>query len=275
MLNIIKSDLFKIFKGKALYGVLLALLGLVFIIAGVITYTQSESYREKVNSGEEQFIEMESSDESDHLQNGGEFLTMMSEHLGVAFLFLILPFIMAVFGVDYSTGTYRNLLSYHSRRGTIYLAKMITSAILTLVMLICFVVFSVIAGGIMLGFGGFTGAVLMGVAKALLLMLPVMLAMIGVGYCVMTFTKKTSATIAVYLIGITVSGLAVQLPMVLFPKAEWISQLDLTSSIGTLAQYGIRAEGEIMVPLVFSAILIAGTYILGVVRYKTTDFDFN
>lgn len=278
MLNIVRSDLFKIRKGKALYGVLLGTLVLLILVAGVWRYFQSSSYKENVAAQQQDQevsgIELEGVEEL-LPSNGGEFLTMMHEEMGMVLLFFLLPFIIAVFGGDYAAGTYRNLLSYHSERGKIYMAKLITSAILTIVMLLSFSLFSMAIGGIVFGLDGFTSAVVFGAVKALLLMFPVLLALLSVGHCIMALTKKISATIAIYLVGLSFSGLIMQVPAMLFPKLEWVTELDLTGSITTVAQYAMDSKVKIMVPMVFSLILIVGTYIFGTIRYKTTDFDFN
>jgi len=279
MLNIIRSDLFKIRKGKAFYGVMIGILGTLILVAGIFKVIQSPAFRESMTVHEEAFDEGDIMDVEDAQQylptNGGEFLTFVNQEVGGAFLFFLLPFIIAVFGADYSSGAYRNLLSYHSGREGIYAAKIITSIILTVLMLFGSAVFSIIIGAVVFGFGGFTGAVLLGTVKCIIMMLPILVSLIAAGHCVLAFTKKTSATIAFYLVGLIVWSLVLEIPAMLIPNMEWLLQLDFASSIKAAAQYAMNADVKILIPMLFSFVLIAGTYVLGVIRYKTTDFDFD
>jgi len=279
MLNIIRSDLFKIYKGKAFYGVMLGLLGCIILIAGIFKIIQTPAFRTSMSVHEEMFNEDDilSVEEAQQYMpsNGGEFLVLMNQELGSSFLFFLLPFVIAVLGADYSSGAYRNLLSYHSGRGGIYAAKMLTSIILTVLMLVCTSVINIIIGGIVFGFGGFTGIVLLGTVKNIILMLPILISLIGTAHCVLAFTKKTSTTIAFYLVGLTVWSLILQIPALLIPGMEWLLQLDFSSSIKMVGQYAMNADVKIMVPMIFSFLLIAGTYVFGMIKYKTTDFDFS
>lgn len=279
MLNIIRSDLFKIYKGKAFYGVMLGLLGTIILIAGMFKIIQSPAFRESMSAHEEVFNESDILDVEEAQQylpsNGGEFLEFMNQEMGSGFLFFLLPFVIAVFGADYSSGAYRNLLSYHSGRAGIYAAKMITSIILTVLMMVGTSVINIIIGGIVFGFSGFTGTVLLGTVKSIIMMLPILISLIGTAHCVLAFTKKTSATIAFYLVGLTVWSLVLQIPALLMPKMGWLLQLDFSSSIKTAAQYAMNADVKIMVPMIFSFLLIAGTCVFGAIKYKATDFDFS
>lgn len=279
MINIIQSDLFKIYKGKAFYGVMLGLLGTIILIAGIFKLIQSPAFRESMSTHEEMFDEGDIVDVEDAQQympaNGGEFLELMNQELGSGFLFFLLPFVIAVFGADYSSGAYRNLLSYHSGRGGIYAAKMITSIILTVLMLVGTAVINIIIGGIVFGFGGFTGTVLLGTLKGIIMMLPILIALIGTAHCVLAFTKKTSAAIAFYLVGLMVWSMVLQIPAMLIPGMRWLMELDFVSSVKVVGQYAMGADVKIMVPMIFAIILIAGTYVLGVIKYKATDFDFS
>lgn len=279
MLNIIQADLFKIRKGKAFYGVMMGLLAIVILIGGVLKVIGSPAFQVQMSTFEESLSEEDKQELSDGQEivpaNGGEFLRMAFQEMGSAFILFLLPFIITVFGADYSSGTYRNLLSYHSKRAEIYAAKTITSLILTVVMLVGFTIFGAVIGGILFGFGGFTAAVFMEIIKTSVLLLPVLGAVIALGYCIMAFVKKTSYTISIFLVGALVWSLILQVLAMLVPRWEWILQLDLMSAVKMIGQYAANADVSIMIPMVFSVILLVGSYVIGSLKYSRTDFDFN
>lgn len=279
MLNIIQADLFKIRKGKALKGVMLGLLLIVLITAAVFKLVESPAFQVTMENNGEIFSSDDLSDVEEAQgmmpQNGGDFVRMMFLEVGSGFVLFLLVFIITIFGVDYSSGTYRNLLSYHSSRGSIYAAKVITNTILTIVMLIGFLVLNVIIGGILFGFGGFSAALFLTIIKGFLLTMPILIAFITLGHCIVAFSKRTSYAIAIYLVGLIVWSLVLQIPAMLIPRLEWLMQLDLMSAPKLVAQYAVNGSASIAVPMIFSIILIVGTYVLGLARYKTTDFDFS
>lgn len=186
---------------------------------------------------------------------------------------LLLPFIITVFGGDYSAGAFRNLLSYHSERGKIYISKILTTLILSLATVLVFGAVSTIAGGIAFGLGGYSLGMVFDLFKGLLLILPVMIAFIG--HCILAWTKRCSYTIVIYLVGLIVWAMITQIMAIIMPYLEWLTQLDLMSAMGQLITYQTLSFIQIIVLLVFSAILIVISLGLGIYKYKTTDFDFN
>jgi len=279
MLNIIQADLFKVRKGKAFLGVMLGLFLTLILVAIVFKVVSAPTFNDYMSGAQEYYSEDDMVDINEAQQmlpsNGGEFLLMMFREIASSYAFFILPFIITVFGADYSSGTYRNLLSYHSGRTGIFAAKMITTTIITIAMLIGAGILAFIVGGILFGFGGFSAAVIVQVLKAMIFMLPILLAFIALGYCITALTKKTSYTIAIYFVTLLVWSVVIQLPAMLIPGMGWLMDLDLMNSLKTAAQYAGGADVSLAVPMVFSIILMIGSGVLGLIKYKTTDFDFS
>lgn len=279
MLNIIKADLFKFRKGKALWGIILGLLGIVILVAGVEKVLTPMAVQKKEDAFQTNILDEETMDLEEMKPfvpaNGGEFLETIFWAMGDAFVLFLLPLIISIFGSDYSSGTYRNLLSYHSRREMVYTAKVITTVILTVMMVIGLLIAAAVVGGVVFGFGGFSGALVLKMAKGAVMMLPILTAIIAVGYCIMTFMKKTSYTIAIFLVGLVVWSLILQIITSIKPEMEWIMQLNLMNTLDIVGEYLTKGDVKIMISMLFSLIILVGTYILGLIRYKNTDFDFN
>jgi len=279
MLNIIQADLFKVRKGKAFIGVMLGIFLTLVLVAVVFKVVSAPAFNDYISGQEEYYSESDRVDINEAQQmlpaNGGEFLLMMFREIASGYAFFILPFIITVFGADYSSGTYRNLLSYHSGRTGIFTAKLITTTIITIAMLIGTGILAAIVGSVLFGFGGFSAALIVQVLKAIIFMLPILLAFIGLGYCITALTKKTSYTIAFYFVILLVWSIVIQVPAMLIPGMSWLMALDLMSSLKTAAQYAAGADVSLAVPMVFSIILLAASGVTGLIKYKTTDFDFS
>lgn len=284
MINIISSDLFRIRKGKAFYGVMIGILVFIVFAAIGLAILRSPSFYESMEANQgvvmmdediKESAEMIQSLESSMPKNGSEFMAAMFAEGAEILLLLLLPFVIAVFGGDYSAGTFRNLLSYHSKRGKIYGAKLITSLILTLISLIAFAVISMVTGTITFGFGGLGAGRMLMLVKGILLMLPMLAACVCVGHCIMAFTKRNSYTISIYLVGMLVWSMVLQGVAFLVPSLAWVLNMDLTGTMGRMLSYPQLSSTELLAPLVFSAVLIVGTTLLGGYKYSKTDFDFN
>ena len=146
--------------------------------------------------------------------------------------------------------------------------------LLTIVMMVAAAVLSAVTGALVFGFSGFSGTVIFGITKAIILMCPIVFALISVGNCVLVYTRKSSYTIAIYLVGWIVWSLLLQIPAMLLPGMDWMIQLDLTSAAKLVSNYAVSGEGNIVITMVFSMVVIVVTNILGLIKYKATDFDF-
>lgn len=292
MINIITSDLFRVRKGAAFYGVMIGILVLILSTGGILTVIRSSSFQKMVGDENSLFsVEIMSEDDradieklkaaEDELpQNGGEFIKFMMAEAGEGMALLLLPFIIAIFGADFSTGTFRNLISHGTNRNKIYLAKMCGSLILTVLMLLSFIILSGVVGAAMFGFAGFSGALLVEIIGAIVRMLPILMAFICIGHCIIAFTKRSSYTIAIYLVGTMVWALILQVLAMLRPGMQWLMQLELMSAVGAVTGFSslngqiALSGGQLIVPMVFSLILIVGSLAVGMNRYKRLDFDF-
>ena len=281
MLNIIASDLFRVRKGKTFIGVTIGIVALVVLIAAIFgimntpgVYDGLMSQSGLINAGDAQ-------DMTDMIaimpKNGGEFVNMFFAEGADIFALLLLPFVITVIGADYSTGAFRNLLSYHSKRSSIYIAKAVTTFLLTMVSAVLYAVLTCLSGGLVFGFSGFSLALFGQVVKGLLFMMPIVAGLTALGYCLMVVLKKTSYTIAAYLVGMIVWTMVLQIFAMLIPGMNWLMQLDLMSALGIAAEVaaGTAASSSLMIPMIFSVVLLVGCTVFGIYRYKTTDFDFS
>ena len=286
MLNIINADFFRIRKGKAIYAVALGMLGVILLMVFMLKVIESGRFLEQLENDTPISVTFEGDVESyqndiEAIQemvpeNGMQFATALyANDAGQLIVLFTLVFIIIILGVDYSSGAYRNVLSYHSKRSKIYLSKLGMSSMLAIASLFMFGLMGLVVGGAFFGFQGYTGANLLSVVTGITLMIPILLAFVAAGYCIVVFTKKTSATIAMYIIGVLVWGVIMQLAMLIFPAKQWISNLDLIGAIGRMMKYQTLTTSNILIPIGFGVAVIIVTMIIGLYKYQKTDFDFN
>lgn len=283
MLNIISSDIFRVRKGTALYGVIggiFALFLLMAVIFKIINFPVIFDMTETdVTVVPESNVSIEADLDDDIVEflpdNGAEFLLSMFTETSNGLALFLLPLIISVFGADFSAGTFRNLLSYESGRKKIYIAKLICTLVFSIIMLLAFVVVGGLLGSLFFGFGGFSVAFISQIFTILALQLPIYIALICIGHCILAFSKKCSYTIATYIVGLLVWSFVLQMVGLAIPRLSWVIQLDLMSMLNTLANYKMVSNGEIVFPVIFAVGVMIISFGLGGYRYKTTDFDFN
>jgi hypothetical protein len=285
MLNIINADFFRVRKGKAIYATLLGILGIILFTAILLKLISSEDILNQAASSNSGILTIEGN--MDGIENSTELLSELVPENGSAFAFsmygdvgniitiFILVFIITIFGTDYSAGAYKNSLSYHSNRCKIYLSKLLLSSGLAIGLLFALGLMSLIVGGIFFGFHGYAIANLLPAVTAIALMIPMMLTFISIGYCIIAFTKKVSATIATYIVGILACSTLLQIARMVFPTKVWLSRLDLMSSMGQMTKYQALSAVEILTPIGLAVAIIILTTSIGMYKYQKTDFDFN
>ena len=201
--------------------------------------------------------------------NGAEFLQQMRDD-GL-FPFFILAFAVAVLGAEYPTGTIRNSLSYFVDRRKVFFAKCITGFLCCLAYTCLCLIVSFIVGTLLFGFGGFSLTLFIRVLLQILLSIPLYLGMVAIGNGLLVFTKRTSITIATYLIGLIVFPSFTNQLLQLFPKAEWLQLCDPLSAFSVLSRFWEFPFGVVVMILLFWFLLDALLLFAGSHLYTNAD----
>lgn len=261
MVNIIKSDIFRLRKGAAVRNVFLA--GIIIIVITSVNMAGSSSGVGGVG------VQTTASAARALPGNGAEFLQQMRDD-GL-FPFFILAFAVAVLGAEYSTGTIRNSLSYFVDRRKVFFAKCITGFLCCLVYTCMCLIVSFIVGTLLFGFGGFSLTLLTRVLLQILLSIPLYVGMVAIGNGLLVFTKRTSITIATYLIGLIVFPSFTNQLFQLFPKAEWLQLCDPLSAFSVLSRFWEFPFGVVGMILLFWLLLDALLLFAGSHLYTNAD----
>lgn len=277
-MNIFSSDLYRIRKGAAGRNTLIGLAITIAFLA--VTFLTMTSDGFQVFMGETSVEQGASEDEMQAMQadfaemdellptNAAEFTSeIVAAHI---LPFFLLPLIITIFCADFGHGTYRNTLSYESDRTKVYLIKLLLSACACLALNIIALVFSVLIGGFIFGFGGLTASFFLRIMTTTLLLLPVQLGVVGFGHCLTAFFRKSSSVIAIYLITLMVFSSIIQFASML-AGFGWLALLDVNSVGKLLINYQAMSAAEIIIAVGAGLLVAAGTTAAGLIRYRSTD----
>jgi ABC-type transport system involved in multi-copper enzyme maturation permease subunit len=281
MIDIIRSDFFRLRKGATAKLTVLGVCAFLTAMALIMLLLSSGVFTRILESSSE--FAMFNASETGRTQvddlytamnetpkNGAEFARVF---VGAGLLpFFLLPLMLAVFAADYSAGTYRNTLSYETRRGRVYWAKLLTSIISFVLLFVVSLVFATLVGSVLFGFGGFSLEYVGWLLTTVLLQLPIYLGMICAIHFLIAFTQKSSTTIAVFLLVLLLFPSVVQLLTFLLPTFGWLANFDLLGGLGAVAGYATAAPINIILPVTLGGALAIASTSAGMYRYMKTDF---
>lgn len=282
MSNIIGADLYRLRKGAAMRNTILGIFALVLFVGITFAWMRSGAFQNMMEASL-QSASMAEYDVASMRADIDEMNSSMSALpdssasfaalvLGENFLTLfLLPIVIAVMGADFSSGAFRNTLSYETDRKKIYIGRYLVSIICTLVTLAASLLFMWLLGGILFGFGGFSGAYFARILTTLGLQLPIYLALLAFAQCLVAATQKSSTAIAVFLIVfVTYSGV-IQLLAMLLPTVKWLMQLDFLSVVKMAGSYQSFSASDFVLPMLTAAVVWLASMVLGLVRYSKAD----
>lgn len=274
--NLLHADFYRVRKSAGTRNSLIGLAAVLIFSLSMLFLTNSSAMQSVVsaqNSGTAVEISQDLKEmqgfTSQALATSASFGLEMME--GNVLLLFFLPFILIVFGADFSAQTYRNTLSYESNRLKVYFAKLLLGIACGVVVVLFNLLFSWLLGGIFLGFTGFTAAYFAQVGTTLLLQLPVYICVISFGFCVVAFARSSGGTVAVYLLSLLGLGIATQLLLVIFPQMQWLMLLDWLNLTKVMAAYQTMPGSLVVGGLLMAAGMTVLTSALGAYRFSKCD----
>ncbi len=201
MLNIIKADLFRIFKGKGIYIVIVILLGFAFLSAYSLSPLSmglnlgSENNPSIYGLTDEEYQELYSISSLDEtrefLSNHGSYsldVANMTKNNNLYYFFIAI--IIFVIGCDFSNGTVKNTISTNISKKKYYFSKLILSlglgtALVFINALFCHFVNIIINGNTF-------ASPLTEILLLVINQLPLLYAIISILVMISTLTRRTS-----------------------------------------------------------------------------------
>lgn len=276
MSNIISSDFYRVRRGAALRNTFIGM-ALIVIFMIIMTFvSQMDGFTYVAADGMTASEASEMTQDLTEMQQETSSITsgtvLAADLLGQSFMiFFFLPIALAVFCADFSAGTHHNTLSYESSRIKVYMAKLLLSIGLSVALILSMVVFSWLSGGIAFGFSGFSWAYVQEILLTILFQLPIYLSVISLCHFLIAITKKSSITIAVFIVGLLAFMLILQYVAQTFPDYSWLLLLDPQSGAKLMANRDMANSGDILFVAVYNLSFAAVATVLGSQIFRKVD----
>jgi len=257
MLNIIKADLYRIFKGKTIYvsfGVVLLFMVLVVYPVGMLGY----SFLNYVHPIAAEF-------------NGYHSAPLLQMN-GNLFTIVIMPFITIVACPIFFHKTVKNEVSWGLSRTKLYVSRVILIGIISAIAYLLYLATGMVLATILGGFGG--QATTSYVINILLVALVQILMLTAAGSlgALLYFVVKKKWLFNEYYVGITfLPSIIVSILVGLLDfDLLWLANIDLTLSMGRLGYFGFEARYAIPA-LILTVIWLSITLFLGLSRFHKAE----
>lgn len=225
MMNLMKSELYKVKKERYLLITILGLLGTLCLVMFGFS-------NDIIVIGIKNVLGTNIVD----LSSGSNILVEILKSADVLVLFF-LPIIISVFMMDFSVGTIKNNIISGFSRTKIYISKLIISSVICLFLVLIYTILAFLLSILKNGYdGNLTFTLILEVGKVILIQLPLYISTITMAFMIGVLTQRKSVVITIYLLYqvIVLMFLAIikKLPINII-KYEPISNLDKAAYIGT------------------------------------------
>jgi ABC-type transport system involved in multi-copper enzyme maturation permease subunit len=271
MTNLIRSDIYRILRGKGLYitlGIFLAII--------VIQVAGGANMNAGVDPAAFEMLEMEDFENLSmadffHSPTGAEApFQVMAASANI--LYFLLPLIIFISAADFSSGAAKNTLASGVSRCRYYGAKVILSCICCALLLLVYLLLSTLLATLINGFGGaFDGEYIGSVLKIFFAQLWLCIACACVINFIVFAFRRTAAAIGATIAFILAPSMVM---LVLMFANEWFENLfdyDLPSAIGALARVNGMSSGDIAKLLAVGAGYIAAASIGGFMLFRKAE----
>lgn len=241
MLDLIKADLYRILRGKAIY---ITLLGLVLYIAFEIaalnfltTSALTADLMSEMSSDMGEYGDMLGA-ASFNIKMTGINCLVIFVSMAQNIIYLLLPAAIVVAGTDFNIGTVKNILSRGCTRIKYFFAKYLLITIINIVLLVIGYIVSFLIGSVLNGVGtdaaGMPAGYTANVIKAVALCFLPYLGYSSVAVFLIFFLKRNASSIAFYFLFGTVPVLIVTLIILFNSKLNIFADLFLYNAFSSI-----------------------------------------
>lgn len=264
MLNIIRADMYRIVRGKALYITLAVLLGTV----ALIVCTQQEMMVGIQMKG----LEGSLGYDADSLRYNGMNIASVLYTSMDNLAYFIIPLVILVAAPMFSHGTLKNSLASGMSRTKIYFAKLIVSSILSALTMLLYMTFGIILATAIRGFGGTPDAdYWLNILKIIGAQFIIMLALNCVGMFLVFTTKRTAIVTATFIAFCLVPSIVMLLLSNVNTVFFDLYNYDLIGCLKLLGYLNALEFSEVIRTFVTGAFYITVTTAAGVALFRRAE----
>lgn len=240
MMRLMRADMYRIFRGKAIYitfAIMLILIVLtVFVFRSAIQTVVIAPIEELDISLETPMEVIEHIMPSEEIMSGSVAARLALNSMDSIAYYFFLPIIVAVAMAAFSSGAIKNELAIGISRTRLYLSKWILSSALCFVFMLLYLLLSVLFATTIDGIGYWDSGYLANTLKSFGMQTFFMLAINSVGIFLCFATKKTAAVIGAFIAIVLVPLMIVSLLVLAFPGAMEYTNYDLVYQLIIFAQ---------------------------------------
>ncbi len=261
-MNMIKADLYRIFRTKGVY--ITTILLLLFISLQVISNkigfvgvsTNTTEYFNEVNS--QKFT--------------GSIAPFVMVKYVDNLLYFILPFIIFISSADFSSGAVKNILSSGVSRTKLYLTKLFLSCFTCFLILFINIIIAITIGTILNGFGGeFNAEFIIRLLKPFSAQLFMFLAVTCVGVFFVFTTKKTASVNSLYIAFCICPVILIFMFMRINSDFEFLKKYDIISNLRMLSNFEILSTTDFTRAMLIGTFYILTSTIAGIYFFNKSE----
>lgn len=282
MINLIRTDIYRMFKSKAIYIFIILCIAFAVAMPCIFDFARDQlanmpdvkNAMESMNMNEGQSFGFSVGMDSNALldqQTDLNAFWFVAQIFGGNILILFVAILASLFVTsEYSYGTIKNLVAKGFSRISIYMSKLITVWIAILIMQLVLVVITFITSAIIFGTGAITSEIIIQVLGMILIQLLLHMAIGSICTMVAMNLKHSAGTMALNIIMITMTSSIIGLIDILLPEGMKISDYLITTNISKMAV--LDAENIAVIKSIGVAVIytIASTAI-GTVIFRKLD----
>jgi len=231
MLNMMRADMYRIFRGKGVYTTFAIMLAFAILTVFVFRSAMQVGFVEDIPEALE-------------VMTGAYAAPIILNSMDIL-MFFFLPFIIILAVSPFSSNAVKNELTIGISRVKFYLSKFALSSILSVIFMALYLVISVALATTVDGFGYWGNGLLTDVVQSFGMQILFALALNGVGMFFSFITRNTGATVGIYLAIILAPQLIIGLLGMAFPGVMEFMYYDLASQFGIFAQVSRLSGTEI------------------------------
>ena len=263
MTRLIRADMYRIFRSKAIYISFAVMVAFVFLLINSHNNGTTFGIHFTMEDGLEEITAA--------ALTGAVAAQLILHNMG-ELVFMLLPVMMTVAMAAFSSGAVKNEFSTGLNRTQFYLAKWMTAAILCIALTVLYMVFAVASAAVSHGMGDWGHGVLGNVAGAFGMQMLFVLAFNSVGMFLCFITRKSAAVTGIYIAIALVPPVVMALLHGAFPAfAEAYVNYDLWLQLTIFAQMANRTGMEIARGLAVGVAYLTIPLAAGIALFKRAE----
>ena len=264
MTNIIRADIYRILRGKAIYITFAALLAL-----NILVVATSQQGVIGANMGE---LEESLGYDAESIQFDGLHIAEVLYTGMDNIVYFLLPLFILVAAPMFSHGTIKNGLSCGMSRTKLYFSKLLLGSGLTLLMLLFYMATGILLATMLHGYGGATpDGYWLNIVKTCSAQLFLLLALNCVGTFLVFTSKRTAVVNGVYIAFCLVPAIVVMALMNASPDFIKLYDYDLLGNIRKLGYMSALKTPDFIKAFATGAFYIAASTIGGIALFKRAE----